>query len=222
MPNPSSMVNVEELTGKVLRLVSLDPTAIRLTTCVPGAAGSSIAVTIAKTTAKSTSTTLSTATKTSAGATQVKSAPAATNSANPIAGKAFYANPYYSSEIVSLAAPSLSAAGSAALAAKATNVAKVGTFYWLDVRAKVPTIATFAKDVQAKNAAGANLVLPLVVYDLPERDCAALASNGELLLANNGAALYQGYIDDISAQIKAFPDVQFVLVTSIPTVWPTL
>ncbi|KAL5428515.1 hypothetical protein PMIN04_000660 [Paraphaeosphaeria minitans] len=216
------MVNVEELTGKVLRLVSLDPTAIRLTTCVPGAAGSSIAVTIAKTTAKSTSTTLSTATKTSAGATQVKSAPAATNSANPIAGKAFYANPYYSSEIVSLAAPSLSAAGSAALAAKATNVAKVGTFYWLDVRAKVPTIATFAKDVQAKNAAGANLVLPLVVYDLPERDCAALASNGELLLANNGAALYQGYIDDISAQIKAFPDVQFVLVTSIPTVWPTL
>lgn len=81
-----------------------------------------------------------------------------------------------------------------------------------DVRAKVPTIATFAKDVQAKNAAGANLVLPLVVYDLPERDCAALASNGELSLANNGAALYQGYIDDIAAQIKAFPDVTFVLV----------
>lgn len=76
----------------------------------------------------------------------------------------------------------------------------------------MPTIATFAKDVQAKNAAGANLVLPLVVYDLPERDCAALASNGELSLANNGAALYQGYIDDIAAQIKAFPDVTFVLV----------
>ncbi|KAL1596681.1 hypothetical protein SLS60_009329 [Paraconiothyrium brasiliense] len=82
----------------------------------------------------------------------------------------------------------------------------------VDVRAKVPTIATFAKDVQTKNAAGANLVLPLVVYDLPERDCSALASNGELSLANNGAALYQGYIDDIAAQIKAFPDVTFVLV----------
>ncbi|OAG09935.1 1,4-beta cellobiohydrolase [Paraphaeosphaeria sporulosa] len=180
--------------------------------CLPGAASSSVVATTAQTTAKSTSTTLSTATKTSAGATQATSAPAATNSANPIAGKSFYANPYYSSEIVSLAAPSLSAAGSAALAAKATNVAKVGTFYWLDVRAKVSTIATFAKDVQAKNAAGANLVLPLVVYDLPERDCAALASNGELSLANNGAALYQGYIDDIAAQINAFPDVQFVLV----------
>lgn len=81
-----------------------------------------------------------------------------------------------------------------------------------DVRAKVPTIATFAKDVQTKNAAGANLVLPLVVYDLPERDCAALASNGELSLANNGAALYQQYIDDIATQIKAYSDVTFVLV----------
>lgn len=76
----------------------------------------------------------------------------------------------------------------------------------------MPTIATFAKDVQKQNAAGANLVLPLVVYDLPERDCAALASNGELSLANNGTALYQEYIDNIAAQIKAFPDVTFLLV----------
>ena len=81
-----------------------------------------------------------------------------------------------------------------------------------DVRAKVPTIATFAKDVQKQNAAGANLVLPLVVYDLPERDCAALASNGELSLANNGSALYTDYINQIAAQIKAFPDVTFLLV----------
>jgi cellulose 1,4-beta-cellobiosidase len=84
--------------------------------------------------------------------------------------------------------------------------------YARDVRAKVPTISTFAKDVQAKNAAGANLVLPLVVYDLPERDCAAYSSNGELSLANNGAALYKQYIDDIAAQIKEFSDVPFILV----------
>lgn len=76
----------------------------------------------------------------------------------------------------------------------------------------MPTIAAFAEDVQKQNAAGANLVLPLVVYDLPERDCAALASNGELSLANNGTALYQEYINDIAAQINAFPEVTFVLV----------
>jgi cellulose 1,4-beta-cellobiosidase len=54
-------------------------------------------------------------------------------------------------------------------------------------------------------------VLPLVVYDLPERDCAALASNGELSLANNGTALYKEYIDMIAAQIKTFSDVTFLL-----------
>lgn len=50
---------------------------------------------------------------------------------NPLKGKNFYANSYYASEINNLAAPALVAAGNAALAAKASNVAKVGTFYWL-------------------------------------------------------------------------------------------
>lgn len=101
--------------------------------CVPGAASSSSAAT----TPKPTQSTLSTATRTSAGASpttkasQTTSVPAATNSGNPLAGKTFYANPYYSSEIVSIAAPSLVAAGSTALAAKATKVADIGTFYWL-------------------------------------------------------------------------------------------
>jgi cellulose 1,4-beta-cellobiosidase len=71
--------------------------------------------------------------------------------------------------------------------------------------------------VQKRNAAGANEVLPLVVYDLPERDCAALASNGELSLANNGTALYQEYIDMIAAQIKQFSDVTFLLVVGKST-----
>ena len=76
----------------------------------------------------------------------------------------------------------------------------------------MPTIADYAKDVQKQNAAGAKLTLPLVVYDLPERDCAALASNGELSLAANGSALYKDYINSIKAQIDAFPDVLFTLV----------
>lgn len=92
--------------------------------CLPGTAAASSTAAAAPPAA----TTL--ATVTSAGSpSKVTAAPS--DSSNPLAGKGFYANPYYSSEIVSLAAPSLSAAGSAALAAKATEVAKVGTFYWL-------------------------------------------------------------------------------------------
>jgi cellulose 1,4-beta-cellobiosidase len=59
----------------------------------------------------------------------ITAAPA--DGSNPLKGKNFYANPYYASEIISLASPSLVAAGSTALAAKATKVAEVGTFYWL-------------------------------------------------------------------------------------------
>ncbi|KAH7086462.1 1, 4-beta cellobiohydrolase [Paraphoma chrysanthemicola] len=189
--------------------------------CLPGtgsgatsAAATSKAATTSKAAASSAApppaTTLKTSAIASSPATVTSAAPGG-DSGNPLKGKSFYANPYYASEVYSLASPSLVAAGSTALAAKATNVAKVPSFYWLDVRAKVPIISTFAKDVQAQNAAGANLVLPLVVYDLPERDCAALASNGELTLANNGTALYHEYIDQIAAQIKNFPDVTFVL-----------
>ena len=48
-----------------------------------------------------------------------------------MAGKSFYANPDYTSEISSLAVSSMSAAGSAAWATKATEVVRIGTFVWL-------------------------------------------------------------------------------------------
>ena len=47
---------------------------------------------------------------------------------NPFAGVQLYANPYYSSEIYTSAIPTLGAN-----AAKASAVAKVGTFTWLYV-----------------------------------------------------------------------------------------
>ena len=68
-----------------------------------------------------------------------------------------------------------------------------------DTWVKIPSIATYAADVQKQNAAGANLVLLLAVYDLPDRDCASLASNGELSIANKGSAFYQDYINSIVA-----------------------
>lgn len=136
----------------------------------------------------------------------VTAAPAATG--NPFAGKDFYANPYYSSEVHSLAIPSLPAS----LKPAATAVAKVGSFVWMDTRAKVPTMDTYLADIRAKNAAGAKLMGTFVVYDLPDRDCAALASNGELKIDDNGANLYKtDYIDKIAAIIKKYPDVKINL-----------
>jgi cellulose 1,4-beta-cellobiosidase len=51
-------------------------------------------------------------------------------------------------------------------------------------------------------AQGANLI-GIVIYDLPNRDCSALASNGELLIANGGSARYKTeYIDVIYSVIS--------------------
>ncbi|KAH9883019.1 hypothetical protein J1614_000386 [Plenodomus biglobosus] len=138
-------------------------------------------------------------------ATPVPTAPPA---GNPFAGRDFYANPYYSSEVHTLAMPSLPAS----LKPAATAVANVGSFVWMDTRAKVPSMDTYLADIKAKNAAGANLMGTFVVYNLPDRDCAALASNGELKLAENGANIYRtDYIDRIAAIIQKYPDVKINL-----------
>jgi cellulose 1,4-beta-cellobiosidase len=47
---------------------------------------------------------------------------------NPFKAGQLFANPYYSSEVISIAIPSLS---NKALAAKASTVAKVPSFFWM-------------------------------------------------------------------------------------------
>jgi cellulose 1,4-beta-cellobiosidase len=50
------------------------------------------------------------------------------------------------------------------------------------------------------NAGTGPLVAQFVIYDLPNRDCSALASNGELKVSENGIARYKTeYIDPIAA-----------------------
>jgi cellulose 1,4-beta-cellobiosidase len=72
----------------------------------------------------------------------------------------------------------------------------------------------FLADIQSKNAAGANppYAGQFVVYDLPDRDCAALASNGEYSIADDGVAKYKAYIDSIKAVLTQYSAVQTILV----------
>jgi cellulose 1,4-beta-cellobiosidase len=61
------------------------------------------------------------------------------------------------------------------LATAAAKVGEVGSFLWLDTIANIDKLKTeLATDIPCKN------ILGLVIYDLPGRDCAAKASNGEL------------------------------------------
>lgn len=83
-----------------------------------------------------------------------------------------------------------------------------------DTADKVPKMSEFLADIRAQNKAGASppIAGQFVVYDLPDRDCAALASNGEYSIANGGVANYKAYIDAVREVLVEYSDVQTILV----------
>ncbi|KAG9855336.1 cellobiohydrolase II, partial [Aureobasidium melanogenum] len=185
--------------------------------CVSGTAGATTTSTRPVTTsARPTTTTSSgagttlTTSRTATGTSPTTSAAGSSDVAgNIFAGRQIYANPYYASEIAA-AIPSLPSS----LQAKASAVAKIGTFVWLDTAAKVPTMDTYLSNIEKLNAAGSGpeTIGAFVVYDLPNRDCAALASNGELTVANDGLTKYKAYIDSIAAIVKKHSSTKIALV----------
>ena len=55
-----------------------------------------------------------------------------------------------------------------------------------------------------------------MIYDLPDRDCAALASNGELSIANNGLQYYENdYINPIAQILTDYEHTNIRVVAII-------
>ena len=79
-------------------------------------------------------------------------------------------NKFYREEVEA----AVKAVSDPSLASAAAKVADVGSFLWID------TIANIAKIDPAVSDMTCDHILGLVIYDLPGRDCAAKASNGEL------------------------------------------
>ncbi|GAA4219711.1 cellulose 1,4-beta-cellobiosidase [Streptosporangium album] len=116
---------------------------------------------------------------------------------NPYAGATGYVNPDWSAK--------------AAAEPGGSAVANISTGVWLDRIAAIEGTAS-AKGLRAhldealkQDAANGSkpLTIQFVIYNLPNRDCSALASNGELLIAQNGLNRYKTeYIDPIAAIMK--------------------
>jgi cellulase/cellobiase CelA1 len=72
------------------------------------------------------------------------------------------------------------------------EVARHSTALWIDrigaITAGRGLRGHLDEALRQQAAAGQPLVFQVVVYDLPNRDCAALASNGELKVSENGLA----------------------------------
>jgi cellulose 1,4-beta-cellobiosidase len=97
------------------------------------------------------------------------------------------------------------AARTPAQAAGLRKLAALPTAVWLDSIEKTHDLGRYLDDARVQESAAGGPVVPLfVVYDLPSRDCAAEASNGELASDAAGEARYQQqYIDVIAAAFKA-------------------
>ena len=70
-------------------------------------------------------------------------------------------------------------------------------------------------EIRKANKAGAHppYAGTFVVYNFPDRDCSANASDGELHLSNGGLEKYRrDYIDPIAEIVKEYSDTRIILV----------
>lgn len=122
--------------------------------------------------------------------------PAGEHLDNPFVGATFYRNVDYTAAVNAAADRQRGA-----LAQQMRRVAEFPTFVWLDSIAAVHGTGAYERSLAGHLdealAQGANAI-GIVIYDMPNRDGSALASNGELLIAENGLHRYKTeYIDAI-------------------------
>jgi cellulose 1,4-beta-cellobiosidase len=125
--------------------------------------------------------------------------------ANPYDGAKFYVNPAWAASVKSAAGQT----SDATLAAQMKTVAGYATAVWLDAIARIaPTdgtmgLAAHLDAALGQKTGGTPLTATFVIYDLPGRDCAALASNGEIPATSAGLDTYEHqYIDPIVALLS--------------------
>jgi len=126
---------------------------------------------------------------------------AVTLTGNPFSGRTLYANARYADEVKAAAANM----SDSSLSAKALKVAEVGSFLWLDTIASVANFENYLKDTPC------SAIFGVVIYDLPGRDCAAKASNGELAVGQISTYKSQ-YIDPIVNIVKKYPNIAIAAV----------
>jgi cellulose 1,4-beta-cellobiosidase len=128
--------------------------------------------------------------------------------ANPFKDVAFFVNPEYTAAVEATANRH---------PAEADLLRKAGRYptgVWIsDIKSVANLNGWLDEAKKQQDASGKPTVSVIVVYDLPNRDCSAESSAGELLVSENGEARYRTeFIDPITAQFKAHPEQPIVVV----------
>ena len=139
---------------------------------------------------------------------------------NPFLGATMYVNPDYAALIDT----SIAQVSDSTLKAKMETVKSYPTAVWLDRIAAINggaenggrnSLEQTMDAILAQKQGNTPIVAQFVIYDLPGRDCHALASNGELPLTAAGLQTYKtDYIDRI-AGIFANPKYSSIRIVAI-------
>lgn len=125
---------------------------------------------------------------------------AARASGNPFEGARLWVDSAWTKNVESVAS------ADPAHAELARKVAHVPTAVWIDSIAKVPAVA------RTLDASKTDVPI-FVVYDLPNRDCSAKSSAGELDVAKDGEKRYASeVVDPIAAAFRAHPSQRAIVV----------
>ncbi|RPA86103.1 cellobiohydrolase [Ascobolus immersus RN42] len=125
------------------------------------------------------------------------------NDVNVFAGKNFYANKIYAKKVDTTIKNFLKK-GDLLNAARARTVKRTGTFAWISKNADIADVPGLINDaLLTQLITRKKQVVEIVVYNLPDRDCSAKASDGELKLADGGVKKYEEFIDKVAAQLTS-------------------
>lgn len=127
---------------------------------------------------------------------------------NPFQGARFYVDPEFGKMVAKATAPTPEDG------ARLKKLATFPTAVWLETLETAKLAGPTLDDALKQEAAGGGPIVPLfVVYNLPNRDCAAEGSRGELSVDKGGEALYQSqFIDVIAAAFSAHPSQKIAVV----------
>ncbi|CUS09186.1 unnamed protein product [Tuber aestivum] len=122
-------------------------------------------------------------------------------SENPFEGKNFYANSMYASKLEETI-KSFCEEGDLVNAARVETVQRTGTFGWITSFSGIANVPVFINEAyELQESLGKPQIVELVVYNLPDRDCSAKASSGELNLAQDGLNKYKQFVDSVAEEL---------------------
>jgi cellulose 1,4-beta-cellobiosidase len=129
-------------------------------------------------------------------------------SVNPFKGARFYVDPEFSRMVAKVPAPAPEDI------ARLKKVAGFPTAVWLETLETAKLAGPTLDDALKQEAGGGGPIVPVfVIYNLPNRDCAAEGSRGELFVDKGGEAKYQSeFIDVIAAAFAAHPSQKIAVV----------